>query len=383
MYQYSLNWFTNLFCNSIDLAEKSEDIEERLGHINDHVTWTLYQTVCRGLFEDDRFLFSLLLCVHILKYRGEVTQEELLAFAALPESDPEDESERNPLSRFDSGAWAKVLQLSRSLPQFGDLPAQLQAKEAAWAEVVALPPDQVLSASFPDNPDVSQFGKLILLKCLASVDLKAITPYFVEAHLGQKYTLSPLPDLGKAFAESSSTTPIAFILGETADPCEAIYELAERLSIGTKRLQFLCLGRGREHQAEEMLKEGIQAGTWVILQNCHLLPDWLARLESACEAFDEELANPDFRLWMTSVTTTRFPVPILQNCIKVALEEALQVKESLLRSQDTGATHAAAYTTTPELYRKIRLSLTIFHGVINERVHFKQVTVKLIEFLHI
>ena len=95
----------------------------------------------------------------------------------------------------------------------------------------------------------------------------------------------------KAYAESSSTTPIAFILGETADPCEGIYELAEKLNVSAKRLQFLCLGEGRETQAEELLREGIQAGTWVILMNCHLLPDWLAKLESACEAFDEETAN--------------------------------------------------------------------------------------------
>jgi hypothetical protein len=86
------------------------------------------------------------------------------------------------------------------------------------------------------------------------VDLKAVAPHFVEQHLGKKYTLSPLPDLGKAYAESNSTTPIAFILGETADPCEAIYELAERLNIGAKRLQFLCLGSGREAPAEELLK---------------------------------------------------------------------------------------------------------------------------------
>ena len=368
MYQYSLNWFINLFCNSIDLAEKSEEIDERLGHINDHVTWTLYQTVCRGLFEDDRFLFSLLLCLHIEKYRGTLTKEELLAFASIPEGGNEDQT-ANPLTHFDADAWVKLVHLSRYLPDFADLPEKVKAEELAFKELVGLPPNEVLAATFPGFPDLSKFRKLILLKCLATVDLKAVAPYFVEEHLGERYTLAPLPDLGKAYAESSSTTPIAFILGETADPCEGIYELAEKLNISAKRLQFLCLGEGRETQAEDLLREGIQAGTWVILMNCHLLPDWLAKLESACEAFDEEIANPDFRLWMTSVTTTRFPVPILQNCIKVAQEEAMQVKESLLRCQEP----ASQFNAAPELYKRMRVSLALFHGVINERVHFKQV----------
>ena len=42
-----------------------------------------------------------------------------------------------------------------------------------------------------------------------------------------------------------------------------------------------------ETEAEDLLKEGIQAGTWVILENCHLVPEWLSILESICEGFDK------------------------------------------------------------------------------------------------
>ena len=166
---------------------------------------------------------------------------------------------------------------------------------------------------------------------------------------------------------------VAFILGETSDPSEAIYELAEKLNIGSKRLQFLCLGSGKEKQAEDLLKEGIQAGTWVILENCHLVPEWLSILESICEGFDEETASPDFRLWMTSVTTTDFPVPILQNCIKVALEEPLNVKENLLRSQMCSKQEVTKYNEGGNMYKKMMLSFSIFHAIINERVHFTEV----------
>ena len=38
MYQYSLNWFINLFCNSVDLADKSEEMDERLESIKEHMT---------------------------------------------------------------------------------------------------------------------------------------------------------------------------------------------------------------------------------------------------------------------------------------------------------------------------------------------------------
>ena len=256
MYQYSLGWFINLFCNSIDLAEKSEEMAERLTNINDHVTWSLYQTVSRGLFEEDRFLLSLLLCVHLMKYQKKLTQAEFLAFLSLPNS--QEEFGENTLQSFGRDAWRKLNHLSKSYNEMENIVDEIKANEVAWQELLKTDPSQILDVEFPNYPELSKFKKLIILKCIAAVNLKEVVPSFVAENIGEKYTQSPLPDMVKTYNESSSTLPIAFILGETSDPCEEIYDLAEKMNIGAKRLQFLCLGSGKEAQAAELLRDGIQ-----------------------------------------------------------------------------------------------------------------------------
>lgn len=103
MYQYSLQWFQNLFKNAVLNSEQTDDVIRRIEILNDYFTYALYQNVCRSLFEMDKLLFSFLLCTKILFGNNEIDMAEWRFFLAGPSGQIDDKP--NPTQWLDDLEW--------------------------------------------------------------------------------------------------------------------------------------------------------------------------------------------------------------------------------------------------------------------------------------
>ncbi len=64
-------------CNStIETSEKSSVLDKRLQILLDQILLNSYINVSRGLFEQHKLIYSFMLCVEVMRERGEISDAE-------------------------------------------------------------------------------------------------------------------------------------------------------------------------------------------------------------------------------------------------------------------------------------------------------------------
>uniref|UniRef100_A0A8C4XVJ4 Dynein axonemal heavy chain 3 n=1 Tax=Falco tinnunculus TaxID=100819 RepID=A0A8C4XVJ4_FALTI len=371
MYQYSLIWFINLYVQSIAKSKKSEDLEERIKNITEHFTISIYNNICRSLFEKDKLLFSFLLTVGIMKGKDQIDDEVwhflLTGGVALDNPHP------NPAPDWLSDkSWAELVRAS-SLKNLQGLMEHVRENFSKWKLIYdSVRPHE---EAFPDawNTLVG-LDRMVILRCLRPDKIIPAVQAFIVENMGRTFIEPPTFDLGRSYSDSNCCAPLIFVLSPGADPMAGLLKFADDVGMGGTSIQTISLGQGQGPIAAKMIYQAITDGTWVVLQNCHLATSWMPALEKICEeVIVPENTNEEFRLWLTSYPSEKFPVSILQNGIKMTNEPPKGIRVNLLRSYLNDPISDPVFFSScqkPEMWQKLLFGLCFFHAVVQERRNF-------------
>jgi len=225
MYQYSLPFFTLLFINAIQEAPLAEELEERADNLNKEFLGSLYRNICRSLFEKDKLIFSFLLSIKLNSMAGDADMEEfkflLTGGVALGQEVPP-----KPADWLSDNSWAE-LNRACDMPGFKGFMDHFTANIDTYKEMADHP--NAHEWEFPPSCDeiLNRLRKLIVLRCLRPDKLVPGISGYVISYLGAEFVQPPPFDLKLIYKDSSSTTPLIFVLSPGSDPMNALTKFGE------------------------------------------------------------------------------------------------------------------------------------------------------------
>jgi len=404
MYQYSLAYFKNLFELCIRQSEKNDDLEVRLKTIMNYSTESIFSNISRGLFEKHKLVFSFMLCAEIMREKGLIAPRTWNFFLRGAGASDKERPPKPEHSWLTDAVWERTVDLeAANLSQVVlDAPKAAVEGEDAAEEAAAVKAFDQLTADFVAKPfkvsvgslavetnndetwegaaeatavdwdaHLSDFEKLALVKVVKPQLVIDTMIQFVTVNLGAHFVESVAIDLDVVYKDLTPQVPLIFILSTGSDPMTNFIRFATGKDFNDK-YTAISLGQGQGPVAEKLIKEAVEKGRWVFLQNCHLAQSWMNGMEVVIKnlAHPDAVVHEDFRLYLSSMPCNYFPIGVLQNSVKVTNEAPKGLRANVRASfngvdPDSFANHVLGST-----YRKLIFGLCFFHANIQERKKF-------------
>jgi dynein heavy chain 1 len=383
LYQFSLRFFLALFRAVLHDNPKLAGVRgatERLAILSGDMFSIAFQRVARTLLHEDQLPFALRLLqirlrdapaaqqfdtreLDFLLKGADVTVTASVSvppvLAALP---------------FITEGQAKYLaELEKALPgSFAGVVDHVATNVDQWRIFFedangerAVPESWLATQHQSTNAEsVRLFRTLTLLKGLRPDRIIAGGSALVQALFAADFIRLPELDLGHVVErEAGPSTPLMLCSMPGYDASYKVDELAAQTK---KPYKSLAIGSAEGFdQAEKAIQAGAKAGTWVLLKNVHLAPQWLVNLEKKLHSLE---AKPGFRLFLTSEVHPAIPGALLRLSRVLVFEPPPGVRANL--EHILAAIPAERMAKAPVERSRLHFLLAWLHAVVQERLRY-------------
>ncbi|XP_041660196.1 dynein heavy chain 8, axonemal-like [Cheilinus undulatus] len=362
MYQTSLAQFLKLFDLSLERSEKSTKTKRRIENIIDYLTFEVFRYTVRGLYENHKFIFTLLLALKIDLQNNKIEPNK---FQILIKGGAALDLKTCPPKPFNwvlDMAWLNLVELSNLL-QFNNILNQVSQNGKTWKAWVNL--DAPENGVIPDGYNsVDVFDKLLLIRSWCPDRTLSQARKYVGESLGTRFAEPVLLNLHGTWEESDPRTPLICFLSMGSDPTEQIEALAKKRNL---ECRAISMGQGQEVHARKLVQMSMTQGGWVLLQNCHLGLEFMDELlETILTA---ETMHDTFRVWITTEPHDRFSITLLQSSIKFTNDPPQGVRAGLKRTF-AGISQNQLEVSNLPMWKPLLYCVAFLHTAVQERRKF-------------
>uniref|UniRef100_A0A1B0CTB8 Dyneins heavy chain n=1 Tax=Lutzomyia longipalpis TaxID=7200 RepID=A0A1B0CTB8_LUTLO len=277
MYRISLAQFLLKVDESLAEASEWGGLEKRIASIIQKLTFNVFTYQSRGLYEEHRYTFILLMAMQIDLQLEAINQAEYDFLLKGGSSVDASSVPKKPFSWIPHDIWLNVVELTK-LKRFSALVDSMQEKEKLWrAWYEKSSPENALNPfEKVSGRNFSQFHRLLLIRAFCPDRILSQSYKYIAESLGKEFLQPVMVNFSQLVKESSPLTPLICLLSMGSDPSAEIADLAKKEEIP---LQSISMGQGQEELARK-LYEGVMRneGGWLLIQNSHLALEYMAEL---------------------------------------------------------------------------------------------------------
>ncbi|XP_066519150.1 dynein axonemal heavy chain 17-like isoform X2 [Hoplias malabaricus] len=370
IYQFSLKAFNVVFESAIVHTEPAEDVRQRVSNLIEEITYSVFIYTNRCLFEKDKLTFIAQIAFQILVMRKEINPDQLDFLLRFPFK----AGLVSPVDYLSNQEWGGIKALAE-MDEFKNLDRDIEGSVKRWKKFVESETPE--KEKFPQEwKNKSGIEKLCMMRCMRPDRMCYAVRNFVEEKLGTKYIQGCSVEFSVSFKESSSATPMFFVLSSGVDPLKNVEALGKKMGFTFDNGKFhnVSLGQGQEVVAEAALDQAAEKGHWVILQNIHLVAQWLGILDNRVEKYSIS-SHIDFRLYMSAEPAPTpeshiIPQGLLENAIKITNEPPTGMHANLHKALYLFSQETLEMSSKESEFKVILFALCYFHAVVVERRKF-------------
>jgi dynein heavy chain 1, cytosolic len=239
-----------------------------------------------------------------------------------------------------------------------------EPKDSSWkpfltrerAEMAA-PPLWALDTTSMDQSLLS----LLLVKLCRMDRFIPAAENFVSAVFGPDVFESN-DDLKGVVEQVSAMTPIALSCSPGFDASYKVDALVERLHVTCANV---AMGSNESlTSADKAISSAAANGTWVLVKNVHLAPQWLQSLEKRLNSLNP---HSEFRLFLSMESTPKIPVNLLRASRVLMYEQPAGIRANM---KDSLSVLALRASKAPVEKARLYFLLSFLHAVLQERLRY-------------
>lgn len=214
---------------------------------------------------------------------------------------------------------------------FKDIVDHIEGNEERWVsfynenKAENFVPEPWLQDGSPMSEAIKQIKKLIMVKIIRPDRFGSQCKNFIIKTIGEEVLNVPEVDLKKVVEKiENPKSPLLLVSATGFDASYKVDNLAKQTG---KKMTSVAIGSPEAFDvADRAIKSAAKTGSWVLLKNIHLAPQWLVELEKMVYKLT---LHSNFRLFLTMEFNPKVPSTLIRASYVFVFEPPQGIKAAL------------------------------------------------------